>query len=331
MKEIVVETTLLVRHTTSKDVRRRRQSCIATKAEVLISQLHNLMSNQRHKNSIRDVAKNDINYLDNVEDSSDFICYDRYGQPILRKQAKLVQNNELRDPDTRFLTIGIPTIERSYRGKKEFYLTRTLKSLLENLSEDAKKEVKIVIFCGDEEADMRKSILEKIEMEFSSYLNHGLIDIIYAPARYYKKLDNLPLNYNNTPTRVRWRSKQALDYAFMLYYSSGQSRFYMHLEDDIESKAGFYKVIKDEANKRSTGKDNWIIRGYYRMGFIGKLIPTEYTRLLADLYRIYYYQMPLDWLHHNFIGVVNGGGKESMSNNYLFRHIGKQSSSKNKE
>ena len=118
------------------------------------------------------------------------------------------------------MAVGIPTIERNYRGKKEYYLSTTLRSLFSKLTENEKKEISVIIFCGDEDPKKRASITERLQKDFPDFIESGLIDVIYAPKRYYSELDDLPLTFNNSKVRVRWRGKQALDYSFMMYYAS---------------------------------------------------------------------------------------------------------------
>jgi hypothetical protein len=51
----------------------------------------------------------------------------------------------------------------------------------------------------------------------------------------YPKLDNLTHHYSWHPeSRVRWKAKQNIDFAFLwLYvYKENMTQFYLHLEDD---------------------------------------------------------------------------------------------------
>ncbi len=48
--------------------------------------------------------------------------------------------------------------------------------------------------------------------------------------------------------RVQWRSKQNLDYAFLMMYASNErGTFYVQLEDDILTKAGYLTTMREFA------------------------------------------------------------------------------------
>ena len=149
--------------------------------------------------------------------------------------------------------------------------------------------------------------------------------IIIAPDRYYHPLTGLPRNYNDSAERVKWRGKQAMDYAIMFYYVHGLTQYYLQLEDDVVPVDDFYKLLKDDINKREKQNSLWIIRKYYHMGFIGKLLKSEYLPYVAEFLRTFYFEAPCDWLHQWFL---NNVGIKEETGPILFRHIGVQSSSK---
>ena len=43
----------------------------------------------------------------------------------------------------------------------------------------------------------------------------------------------------DSPERVKWRSKQNLDYAFLMMYAQSRGRFYVQLEDDIVTQPNY--------------------------------------------------------------------------------------------
>ena len=61
-------------------------------------------------------------------------------------------------------------------------------------------------------------VIEEMKKNFPAAIEDGLLHVITALPEYYPDLDNLPLLYGDDKNRVRWRSKQSLDYSFMYYY-----------------------------------------------------------------------------------------------------------------
>ena len=225
------------------------------------------------------------------------------------------------------MVIAIPTIERKKGGKKYFYLEKTLKSLLTRLSREAKRETVIVILLADTDPEKRENVKARLEKSFLVELYSGLLQIIYAPERFYSSVTNLPITFNNTPARMKWRAKQSLDYAFLFYYCNGASKYYLQLEDDITIEDGFYEHIKGDLIEFN--KDDWILLHYYKMGFIGKLIDSRYLQMFADMFRIYYYEMPLDWIYYRALFFIGADHRAFAGSKFLFHHIGNYSSSNN--
>ena len=59
------------------------------------------------------------------------------------------------------------------------------------------------------------------------------------------------------PERVAWRSKQNLDYAFLMMYAHWRGHFYVQLEDDVLTKPGFFTTMKQFALEKSAKKEQW--------------------------------------------------------------------------
>eukprot|EP00795_Rhopilema_esculentum_P010995 gene10995-19834_t len=263
------------------------------------------------------------------EDENIF-CRDRYGEPMRREEVTLAGSfKKKKGMYEAFMTIGISTIKRKTKGSSASYLERTLNTHLKNLTDTQKEEILIVIFLADWEKEKRDSIQERLMKTFDMHIKNNTIKLIYAPKRFYSSLSGLPQNFNDTKKRVRWRSKQALDYAFLAYYCSGLGKYYFHLEDDLESLSGFYKLIKDDLLSQAVMNYQWSIRRYGHMGFIGMLIKDEFLHGLADFWRLNYFEMPLDWSYMHFLGLLTRSGQEKDSTIMRFRHIGRQSSSLN--
>ena len=197
------------------------------------------------------------------------------------------------------------------------------------LSAVAAERISIVILLGDDDVKKRSSIQNSILKRFPAHLAKGIIKLIYVPQRFYQPLDNSPQNYGDPPWRVKWRSKQTLDFAFLAYFCSGLGQYYLHLEDDIQSDPDYYKIIKQDLNDKEIMKSPWIIRQYWHMGFIGKLIKDQYLKALANFWSLFYYEQPLDWIYLSFLRSVTNSSGEVFSKRLPFKHLATHSSSNN--
>ena len=136
--------------------------------------------------------------------------------------------------------IGVPTVTR----QKGSYLIQTLHGLVDALNEHEKKEVIIVVMVTDLEPTSIISTAGQINSSFSNEMNSGLIRVVQPPRSFYPNMDNLPELYGDKPDRVRWRSKQCLDYAFLMGYCKDLGRYYLQIEDDVLTSTDFLKKIK---------------------------------------------------------------------------------------
>ena len=226
------------------------------------------------------------------------------------------------------MTIGISTIERIQKGKRFTYLIQTLKELIRKIPERARDKILIIIFCADEDVESRNRISDSVKKNFKEFIENGLIHIIQAPKTFYYDLENIPRTLKDSAIRMKWRGKQSLDYAFLFYYASGLGKYHLQLEDDIGCDDDFFHKIEDDILNRTS---EWIILRYYRMGFIGILIKTEFIRMIADIFRMYYFEMPLDWIYIRPFLFAGLADREKLGSRLVFHHKGEFSSSKNFE
>ncbi|EDO45192.1 predicted protein, partial [Nematostella vectensis] len=225
-----------------------------------------------------------------------------------------------------FLTIGIPTVERVYKNMSVSYIEGTLNSLISHMTEEEMKEVLLVIFLADFNPASRHRILHKLETQYKKHIESNLIHVIEAPREFYPRLNGLIRTFNDKPERMFWRSKQSIDYVFLLGYCEGMSRYYMQLEDDVESEPRFIATIKRVIERNKQFK--WTFLQFSFWGFIGKFFRNEELPYLGLMLRRFYSDVPCDWNLMHFkklrgdIGAINAyfGGEQ-------FHHMGHQSSS----
>lgn len=125
------------------------------------------------------------------------------------------------------IVLGIPTVVR----EKQSYLLSTLHNLIENMNEEEQNETLIIVFIGETDTETVQLIAKKVETAFEPYLENGLMEIIAPAASYYPNFDKLRITLNDSLDRVKWRSKQNLDFSYLMAYaqSKGESNsFHNH-------------------------------------------------------------------------------------------------------
>lgn len=233
------------------------------------------------------------------------------------------------------LILGIPTVERENKS----YLIETLDNLINNMNETERSDTLIVVFVGETDGELVNSIASQIKLQFTDHVDSGLIEVIAPPVSYYQSLDQLRITLKDPVERVKWRSKQTLDYAFLMMYAQPKAKFYMQLEDDIVADPGFITNIHEYI--KSSENFDWFILEFSSLGFIGKLFRTSDLPELITYLRVFYNDKPVDWLYIDFLSVqycdqeklicVGGSRKIKLRRTpTLFQHVGKFSSLKGK-
>lgn len=173
------------------------------------------------------------------------------------------------------VVLGVPTVRRD----KQSYLLSTLQNLVENMDEAEQNQTLIVVFIGETDTDYVQLVSKQIELRFGAQLDSGLIEILSPPAAYYPNMDQLKQTLNDPPERVRWRSKQNLDFAFLMAYAQPKGTFYVQLEDDILTKRGFITIMKRFAYEKTLLKDSWFVLDFCQLGFIGECDEVMFANL----------------------------------------------------
>ena len=65
------------------------------------------------------------------------------------------------------------------------------------------------------------------------------------------------LDSGDSMERVRWRSKQALDFTFLMMYAMTRGRYYVQLEDDVITKKGFVSTMNQFASRETAENKSW--------------------------------------------------------------------------
>lgn len=165
------------------------------------------------------------------------------------------------------IVLGVPTVKR----EKQSYLVGTLDSLISNMNEEEQNETLIIVFIGETDLEYIQLVAKEIEIRFNTYVENGLIEVISPSPNYYPDMEKLRVTLNDPLERVKWRSKQNLDFAYMMAYAQPKATFYVQLEDDILAKRGFISTMKNFALDKTAKKEsNWFVLDFCQLGFIGK-------------------------------------------------------------
>ncbi|KAG8137455.1 putative Alpha-13-mannosyl-glycoprotein, partial [Naja naja] len=151
------------------------------------------------------------------------------------------------------------------------------------------------------ELDYVNGVVANLEKEFSTEIRSGLVEIIAPPAFYYPDMKNLKETFGDSKERVRWRTKQNLDYCFLMMYAQKKGVYYIQLEDDIVVKQNYFSTIKNFALQLSS--EDWMILEFSQLGFIGKMFQSPDITLIVEFILMFYKEKPIDWLLDHILWV----------------------------
>uniref|UniRef100_T1J3G6 MGAT4 conserved region domain-containing protein n=1 Tax=Strigamia maritima TaxID=126957 RepID=T1J3G6_STRMM len=195
------------------------------------------------------------------------------------------------------LVMGVPTVKREVQS----YLMTTLQNLIENMNAAEKAEAVIVVFIAETDLEYVKLQASELEKQFEEHVNSGLLEVISPSSSYYPNFDNLRQTLGDPMDRVKWRTKQNLDFAFLMMYCQAKATFYIQLEDDILTKPGYITTMKKFALQKTSDKNNWIILDFCQLGFIGKMLKCIDLPILIQFFVMFYNDKPVDWLLDHMI------------------------------
>ncbi|XP_069945312.1 alpha-1,3-mannosyl-glycoprotein 4-beta-N-acetylglucosaminyltransferase B isoform X3 [Cherax quadricarinatus] len=237
------------------------------------------------------------------------------------------------------MVLGVPTVKRQVQS----YLMTTLRNLIDSMSIEEMDECIIVVFVAEWDLDYVRQVASQIERKFPEHLDSGLLEVISPPQSFYPDMDKLRQTLGDPMERVRWRTKQNLDFAFLMMYAQPKGTFYVQLEDDIQTKKGYIATMKKFALQKTSEKKNWFVLDFCQLGFIGKMFKCVELPYLVQFFIMFYNDKPVDWLLDYLIQtkICNldkdtkhcKKAKENVWIHFkpsLFQHIGTHSSLKGK-
>lgn len=122
------------------------------------------------------------------------------------------------------IVLGVPTVKRDHQS----YLHVTLKSLVDNLGAEEEADTVIIVCVAEPYDDAYvASVAADIKKAFPAQVESGLIEVMSPPPGFYPDMNKLRRTLGDEPERVQWRSKQNLDYAFLMMYAQWRGTFYV--------------------------------------------------------------------------------------------------------
>ena len=151
---------------------------------------------------------------------------------------------------------------------------------------------------------------------YSKEMNTGLILLMIADKGNYPTFEGLERTYNDSPKRVKWRSKQVVDFALMMHYAKNLSSYFILLEDDITATKNWVKRAQGFVKAQSKP---WAMIDLEGSGTRGKLFQHEHLEKLAEYLCLFYDKMPVDYLCSEFTRLMV---RNRIPTKKLFRHKG---------
>ena len=149
--------------------------------------------------------------------------------------------------------------------------------------------------------------------------------VITVPSKVYPPLRGISKTLGDDEKRMFWRSKQTIDFAFLMQYCKSFSPYYLQLEDDVIATQDYDVYIRQYIKEKE--RTFWFNLDFSNLGFIGKLYRSDTLKNQARFFRLFYTEMPVDLLMSAYRVILGNEESETTYSTNLFRHIGYESSS----
>ncbi|XP_065324423.1 alpha-1,3-mannosyl-glycoprotein 4-beta-N-acetylglucosaminyltransferase A-like isoform X2 [Gordionus sp. m RMFG-2023] len=190
--------------------------------------------------------------------------------------------------------VGIPSAPRQFGS----YLKETLRSIFIALSREQLNDLKVIILLSGNESYINQEV-RMIENDFWKQVQIGAIEIITPPDIFYPSWSNINPTLEDTPERMKWRTKQNLDIIYLMLYSYQKCDYYLQLEDDVIAKYNFLSIIDQVITNPATNE--WAMLDFCPLGSIGKLYRNNEIPLIASYMGLFYLDKPIDWLIASYL------------------------------
>ncbi|MEQ2245015.1 Alpha-1,3-mannosyl-glycoprotein 4-beta-N-acetylglucosaminyltransferase B [Ilyodon furcidens] len=162
------------------------------------------------------------------------------------------------------IVMGVPSVKREVHS----YLTDTLSSLMSELSPAEKDDCVIVVLIAEADQQYASSVADNLKRLFPAEIQSGLLEVVSPSVHFYPDFSKLRESFGDPKERVRWRTKQNLDYCFLMMYAQSKGTYYVQLEDDIVARPTYFTTMKNFALQQPL--EEWMILEFSQLGFIGE-------------------------------------------------------------
>ncbi|XP_061869374.1 alpha-1,6-mannosyl-glycoprotein 4-beta-N-acetylglucosaminyltransferase-like isoform X2 [Colius striatus] len=226
-------------------------------------------------------------------EGAQLILRDRDDLSVLQNMSYQLLAGSL-PPHKKFLAVGLASVRRP-RG---FYLPATLQSLFTQSTAEELQDMVVVVHLADTDPQWNAQVAAGIAHKFAQHVLLGRLLLIHAPREFYPTLEGLKRNYNDPEERVKFRSKQNVDYAFLVAFAANLSSYYLMIEDDVWCAKSFVTAIRKAV--AAWEGSSWATLEFSKLGYIGKLYRSGDLPRLARFLLLFYQEMPCDWLLSHF-------------------------------
>ncbi|KAM5307526.1 alpha-1,3-mannosyl-glycoprotein 4-beta-N-acetylglucosaminyltransferase-like protein MGAT4D isoform 2-T2 [Glossophaga mutica] len=219
--------------------------------------------------------------------------------------------------------LGVPTVKREDHS----YLKQTLTSLTSRMTQEEAQDSVVIVSVADSNEDYLKSVVDMITKKFKRQLKSGSLEVISIPQFFYPDMLYVKHSPEDSQTFESWRTKQVLDFCFLMLYAQPKAMYYLQLEDDIIAKTMYFTKITDFVH--SITSNNWFYIEFSVLGFIGKLFKSEDLSDFVRFFLMFYKDKPVDLLLGDIFQEKCAERNRQIRIQYkpsLFQHVGIQSS-----
>lgn len=130
------------------------------------------------------------------------------------------------------MVLGIPTVKREVQS----YLMGTLKNLIANMNPQERASTIIVVLIAETDMTFVQKQADEIKEELKEHIESGLLEIVAPPDSFYPDMNKLPETLGDNLQRVKWRTKQTLDFAYLMMYAQSRGTFYVQVSGTMNAQ-----------------------------------------------------------------------------------------------
>ncbi len=215
----------------------------------------------------------------------------------------------------------------------EYYLRRTLDSLIQHSSTREQLRCSLIVYLTDNNTDFNTAMFRNLTETYMHQINIGFLQIVEILSGYYNQFYQettaLVGTLASTPQEAdglrRLSPKDAADIAYMYdhVYSQNISKYFLHLEPGLVTLEGYVDKIRQYIHILETSE--WTVLDFTDMIFVGQLIRTRALHKLANTIKLFYRDTPVKHIMTLF-GNSMAQKERFEREEPLFEHIGLSSS-----